>query len=287
MNENPLFSVLIANYNNGNYLMEAIESVKLQSYTNWEIIIVDDGSTDNSHELYREFEKDNRIHIYYNYVNRGCGFTKRRCVEMASGEICGFLDPDDTLLVKAIEIMVNEHQLNANYSLIYSRCYLCDTNMKIVGENKFIELKKDNDYLNNRWLGAMNFCAFKKVFYDKTIGISDYIKAGVDQDLYFKLEEVGEFRMLDVFTYNYRQGLNSAISSNWVNLWFWNLEVRRNAFERRGLAFEKYLIDDFKYILNEYANQKSLEKENMIRNSKSYKIGKFITKTLNKLKLYR
>lgn len=59
MNATPLFSVLIANYNNGKYLMEAIESVRQQTYANWEIILVDDGSTDNSKELYSELQKDN------------------------------------------------------------------------------------------------------------------------------------------------------------------------------------------------------------------------------------
>lgn len=81
----PLFSVLIANYNNGKYLMEAIESVRQQTYTNWEIILVDDASTDNSKELYKELEKDERIHIYLNEQNIGCGYTKRRCAELATG----------------------------------------------------------------------------------------------------------------------------------------------------------------------------------------------------------
>ena len=58
MNANPLFSVLIANYNNGKYLMETINSVYAQTYTNWEIILVDDASTDNFRELYKELEKD-------------------------------------------------------------------------------------------------------------------------------------------------------------------------------------------------------------------------------------
>ena len=75
----PLFSVLIANYNNGKYLMEAIESVRQQTYTNWEIILVDDASTDNSKDIYRELENDSRIHIFYNEQNKGCGYTKRRC----------------------------------------------------------------------------------------------------------------------------------------------------------------------------------------------------------------
>ena len=58
---------------------------------------MDDSSTDNSHELYKELEKDERIHVFLNDQNHGCGYTKRRCAELANGEICGFLDPDDAL----------------------------------------------------------------------------------------------------------------------------------------------------------------------------------------------
>lgn len=65
--------------------MKAIESVRQQTYTNWEIILVDDASTDNSKELYKELEKDERIHIYLNEQNIGCGYTKRRCAELATG----------------------------------------------------------------------------------------------------------------------------------------------------------------------------------------------------------
>ena len=77
----PLFSVLIANHNDGKYLMEAVESVKAQTYTHWEIVIVDDGSTDNSNELFVELVEDQRIRVFRNEENRGCGFTKRKCLE--------------------------------------------------------------------------------------------------------------------------------------------------------------------------------------------------------------
>ena len=118
MTNQPLFSVLIANYNNGKYLMDAIESVRKQTYTNWEIILVDDSSTDNSHELYKELDQDERIHIFLNDQNRGCGYTKRRCAELANGEICGFFDPDDALLSEALEVMVGTHGKHPAASMI-------------------------------------------------------------------------------------------------------------------------------------------------------------------------
>ena len=93
----PLFSVLIANYNNGKYLMKAIESVRQQTYVNWEIVLVDDGSTDNSEELYSELEKDERIRIFRNEKNMGCGYTKRRCAELAKGGISVIKDSDDRM----------------------------------------------------------------------------------------------------------------------------------------------------------------------------------------------
>ena len=68
----PLFSILIANYNNGRYLQEAIDSVLAQTYTNWEVVIVDDKSTDNSFEIYEKYKDDPRFHVCFNDVNRGC-----------------------------------------------------------------------------------------------------------------------------------------------------------------------------------------------------------------------
>ena len=70
-------SILIANYNNGRYLMDAIDSIRHQSYHNWEIVIVDDHSTDNSVDIYKKLEGDDRIHIFFNSDNMGCGYTKQ------------------------------------------------------------------------------------------------------------------------------------------------------------------------------------------------------------------
>lgn len=247
----PLFSVLIANYNNGHYLLEAIDSVLRQTYDNWEVIIVDDGSTDNSKGIYQQYEQDSRFHVIYNEQNRGCGYTKWKCVEEAHGEICGFLDPDDVLMPDALEKMVKVHEVHPEVSIVYSRCYLCDTDLNIKGENQLLQLKEGESFYTYRWYGAMHLATFKKSFYEKTEGISPYILAGVDQDLYFKMEEVGVIYVLNEFTYKYRQGVSTAVTSNWYRVWFWNLEVRRNACMRRGLDLKEETFQDFVRVIEE------------------------------------
>lgn len=270
----PLFSVLIANYNNGYYLLEAIDSVLRQTYDNWEVIIVDDGSTDNSKEIYRQYEQDSRFHVIYNEQNRGCGYTKWKCVEEAHGEICGFLDPDDVLMPDALEKMVKVHEVHPEVSIIYSRCYLCDTDLNIKGENQLLQLKEGESFYTYRWYGAMHLATFKKSFYEKTEGISPYILAGVDQDLYFKMEEVGEIYVLNEFTYKYRQGVSTAVTSNWNRVWFWNLEVRRNACMRRGLDLKEETFQDFVRVIEERSELLYSDyKRDILFSSKVFRLG--------------
>ena len=71
MDRNPLFSVIIANYNNGCYLQDAIDSLLAQKYDNWEAIIIDDASPDNSKEIYDRYKDDPRFHIVFNEENKG------------------------------------------------------------------------------------------------------------------------------------------------------------------------------------------------------------------------
>jgi glycosyltransferase involved in cell wall biosynthesis len=66
MKSKGLISVLIANYNNGQYLKEAVDSVLIQTYKNWEIIILDDCSNNNSKEVYGLYDQNSRIKVYFN-----------------------------------------------------------------------------------------------------------------------------------------------------------------------------------------------------------------------------
>src|SRR6218665_714046 len=99
-----LFSILIAHYNNYNYFLDCYKSILEQTYQNFEVILVDDHSTDDSFDKIKELTKDDsRFRLFRNDMNKGVGYTKRRCAENASGEICGFVDPDDAIAETALE----------------------------------------------------------------------------------------------------------------------------------------------------------------------------------------
>lgn len=278
MNNNPLFSVLIANYNNGKYLMDAIESVYAQTYTNWEIILVDDASTDNSKELYKELEKDSRIHIFYNEENKGCGYTKRRCAELANGELCGFLDPDDVYTIDAIEIMVKEHLKDANLSLVYSNIYYCDENLNIkyVSQHQ-CSIPKGTSFLEYGKGAISQLAVFKKSYYLKTQGISPDIKRAADYDLYYKLEEVGNVKFIPNVLYYYRTGTgcNISLGDNAIKALFWSYVGMIDACRRRNTPIEEIVLPRFLSVISNLSKYESLYKS--VCDSKTYRLGLIIT----------
>lgn len=267
MEKEPLFSVLIANYNNGKYLMEAIESVRQQTYKNWEIILVDDGSTDDSDLIYKSLGKDDKIHIFYNNENKGCGYTKRLAVSLANGQLCGFLDPDDAILPEALNIMVRTHFAHPEVSLVTSRYYYCDINLIPYKESEPLIIPEGKDFFTLQRYTAEVFSAFKKNIYDQTEGISEKYHLGVDQDLYFKLEEIAPILPINDITYKYRI-FNGSISSNELRARYWNMIIHHDVCLRRGLNPDDYSFKDM-YVIQRYC-------QDQIRKTKAYRLGRIL-----------
>ena len=106
-NHFPLVSVIIPVYNVVPYLQQSIESVIKQTYTNLDIIIVDDGSTDGSGRTCDNYQKlDSRI-IVIHQENRGLSGARNTGLDIAQGEYIAFLDPDDMMLPNMIEETVH------------------------------------------------------------------------------------------------------------------------------------------------------------------------------------
>ena len=110
---NSLISVIMGVYNAENTLKQAIESIINQTYENWELIICDDGSTDDSFRIIREFQ-DPRIIAMKNQENMGLGYALNRCLNKAKGLYIARMDADDislsTRLEKEIEFLKNNPQ---------------------------------------------------------------------------------------------------------------------------------------------------------------------------------
>ncbi len=94
--ENNLVSIITPTYNSAKYIAQTIQSVQNQTYTNWEMIIVDDGSTDNTKEIVAQFaSKDNRIKPFQMATNSGPAKARNTGIKNATGKYMTFLDADD------------------------------------------------------------------------------------------------------------------------------------------------------------------------------------------------
>lgn len=147
MKESPLVSVLMTAYNREKYIAEAIESVLSSTYTNFELIIVDDYSKDKTEEIARYYEaKDSRVKVYLNEKNLGDYPNRNRAASYAKGKYLKYVDSDDMIYPFGLEQLVYymEQFPNAGYGL-------CSLNPNI--NNKFPLLLSSFDAYSYHYLG--------------------------------------------------------------------------------------------------------------------------------------
>ncbi|KIA84928.1 hypothetical protein OA84_00200 [Kaistella solincola] len=207
MTKTPLFSVLVAYYNNFEFFEEFYRSVFNQTYQNFEIVLVDDCSTDHSLEKIREITAtDTRVRIFKNEKNEGVGFTKKKCIELAKGEICGFIDPDDAVSKDALQLSIQQFQDRSEIVATYSKIIFCDENLKPLKVfSRTTKVKNGEKYFFNINNEVSHFFTFRRETYFKTVGINENLTSSVDFDLYLKLYEKGDFKYIPKPLYFYRQ----------------------------------------------------------------------------------
>jgi glycosyltransferase involved in cell wall biosynthesis len=236
------FSVLIANYNNGKYISAAIDSVIRQTFTDWEIVVVDDASDDHSIEVIDRYIKEGYpVTLHRHQANQGCGGTKNDCVAFSSGEICCFLDPDDALTDNALAVMAEAHRSHPSVSLVYSRFYFCDTELNIKRRADWVKPipAGETNLLHDQ---AMAFVTFKRSAYDKTEGIGRQFVSAEDKDLYYKIEEVAPFLFIDQTLYLYRENRKGMSQfQNYITAQDNHLAVIESAMARRKISGFKSL----------------------------------------------
>ncbi len=140
-------SIVTASYNYQDYIKETIQSIIDQTYSDWELIIVDDCSTDNSVNVIKSYT-DNRIKLFINKENLGLAQTVKRGIEKATGEWIVFLESDDILTKDYIEKKVKIAHKYQNINLIFNDCEFFGDEKKIHNFTK--ALKKTRKVLKNK-----------------------------------------------------------------------------------------------------------------------------------------
>lgn len=198
----PGFSILMANYNNAEYIAEAIQSVLEQTFQDWELVIVDDCSTDDSIKVIEPYLKDERVRLLQNKVNRGYISTLKRLVYEARAELLAILDSDDAITKDAVELVYNAYKKNPDCGFIYSQFVWCDDKLNTISKGFCDSISSSKGNLHCDCVSA--FRTFRKKDYFKTEGFDENFLYSEDKDLIFKMEEVTNLLFVDKVLYKYR-----------------------------------------------------------------------------------
>ena len=227
--ETMLVSIVTACYNQAQFVEDAIKSVVIQTYQNWELVIINDCSTDNSLQVIQDYiEKvkiQERVRVISHKKNEGYGSSLGEAIKASSGELVVVLDSDDVLASDGVlAICVETHKKHPDVSMTYSnylaRCEDLKPKSAVVtrqirdGESylkeggPFTKGSRLGDELNVS-LKISHLKVFKRKYYDMTVGIDPKLRKTVDKDLVFKMEEVGKLKHINEFLMLYRKHSNS------------------------------------------------------------------------------
>jgi glycosyltransferase involved in cell wall biosynthesis len=207
----PLVSVAMPVYNAEKYIKQAIDSVLGQTYTHFELVIVNDGSNDRSKEIIHSYS-DNRIRYFENEINLGIAKTRNRCIQYSNGKYIAVLDNDDIAKATRLEKQVEFLESNINYALCGSFYEVIDGEGRIINKIKIpFTDKKIKTYL----LFENCFCNSSVMIQSNLLKERPYIESfDMIEDYYF-LYTVGKSKKLSnlpVFATQYRvHGKNTSI----------------------------------------------------------------------------
>ena len=226
---NELVSVIMPSYNTEKFVEMSINSVITQTYKNWELIIIDDYSTDNTDNVIYPLLNDNRIKYFKNSKNLGAAISRNLGLREAKGKWIAFLDSDDLLLPDKLEKQI-QFMKEHNYHFSYTNYIEIDEDSKpngnlITGPKK---ITKTGMY-NYCWPGCLT------VMYDADavglIQIPD-IKKNNDYAMWLKIIEKNDCYLLDEVLAKYRKRTGSISNSNYFKLIKWHYKLFRNAMNK-------------------------------------------------------
>jgi glycosyltransferase involved in cell wall biosynthesis len=189
MNINPLVSIIIPTYNRAHFINETLDSIMAQTYSNWECIIVDDGSTDNSEFVIAKYvELDSRFQYYHRPADRikGANSCRNYGFELSKGEYINWFDSDDIMFENFIYDKIKSFQRHTDF-VICSGYYWCPEN----GERSIMDLSVKTNLFKDYALWKLeiitNSILFKKKFLIGKSLFLNKIKRGQETEFFSRL----------------------------------------------------------------------------------------------------
>jgi len=215
MQNNPLVTVITPTYNHEKYIVECIKSVQAQTFTDWEMIIVNDGSTDRTAEVISEYIKDDTRIQLINQTNIGIFRLKetyQQGINIAKGEYISIIDGDDVWEPHKLEWQVSALEKNEDAILSWGKAHSSSANLSVnialspdanlfAGKSVYFSNKPKGSILNllliENCIPAMT-ATFRKTVLDNIGGfIQSYNLPLVDISTFIELAKHGEFNYID------------------------------------------------------------------------------------------
>lgn len=222
-----LVSIIMPSYNTAPYIAETIGSVLKQTYQNWELIIVDDCSSDNTDQIVKPFFSDTRIKYIKNEKNSGAAVSRNKALREAKGKWIAFLDSDDLWMSEKLEKQISFMEKN-DYHFSYTKYAEVDAEgnrngITVTGPRRITK----TGFFNYCWPGCLT------VMYDRDvvglIQIAD-IKKNNDYAMWLKVCRKADCWLLDEELALYRRGRQGSVSNNSIKTMIgWHYKLYREA----------------------------------------------------------
>jgi glycosyltransferase involved in cell wall biosynthesis len=198
----PIVTVYITNYNYGKYISQSIDSVLNQTYENIELIIIDDGSTDNSKEIINEYEEEKGISIIYQN-NKGLTVSNNIAISVARGEYIMRLDADDYLDPNAVSLLYAEFEKDDKLGMAFGDWYEIDEFDNVTSIERRHDFNTNVSLLDQPAHGA---CTMFKLEYLKQLqGYDETLTRQDGYELWFRFVKKYKIRSINIPIFYYRK----------------------------------------------------------------------------------
>lgn len=226
-----LVSIIMPSYNTGRYISDSIKSIQAQTYTNWELIIVDDCSSDDSIEIIKSFN-DFRIRLHENKKNSGAAISRNYALREAKGKWIAFLDSDDTWEPLKLEKQIKFMREN-NYAFSFTNYRICFN-----GEWKPYINTGPNVVTKRKMYDYCYFSTITVMYDQEKIGLIQVANLRKNNDYAMWLQAIEKsnaYRLPECLSY-YMKHDGSVSSGSKVKLIKWHYQLFRNGLGKNQIV---------------------------------------------------